>query len=140
MKIAVMGVAGRMGQQLVRALHETEGCTIAGGAEHSSSPAIGADVGILAGIGPLGITVSPDPIELIAGAEAVVDFTTPQATLEIAGLAANARIVHVIGTTVLSEEAEARIAAAARPSPISKPSTLTRRRTLRPPHSRPELP
>ena len=125
MKIAVMGVAGRMGQQLVRALHETEGCTIAGGAEHSGSPAIGADVGVLAGIGPLGITVSPDPIELIAGAEAVVDFTTPQATLEIAGLAANARIVHVIGTTGLSEEDEAHIAAAARHAPIIKAGNMS---------------
>ena len=125
MKIAIMGVAGRMGQQLIRALHETEGCTIAGAAERRGSPAIGADVGVLAGIGPLGITVSADPVELIASAEGVVDFTTPQATVEFAGLAANARIVHVIGTTGLSEEDDARIAAAARHAPIIKAGNMS---------------
>ena len=125
MKIAIMGVAGRMGQQLIRALHETEGCTIAGGAERHGSPTIGADVGVLAGIGPLGIAVSTDPVELIAGAEGVVDFTTPQATIEFAGLAANARIVHVIGTTGLSEEDDAHIAAAARHAPIVKAGNMS---------------
>ncbi len=125
MKIAVMGVAGRMGQQLIRALHETEGCTIIGGAERPGSPTIGADVGVLGGIGPLGITVSPDPVELIASAEGVVDFTTPQSTIEFAGLAANARIVHVIGTTGLSEEDEVHIAAAARHAPIIKAGNMS---------------
>lgn len=125
MKIAVMGVAGRMGQQLIRALHETEGCAIAGGAEPPGSPAIGADLGVLSGIGPLGLKVSPDPVELIAGADGVVDFTTPEATVEFAGLAANARIVHVIGTTGLSEENEAQIAAAARHAPIVKAGNMS---------------
>jgi len=125
MKIAVMGVAGRMGQQLIRALHETEGCAIAGGAERPGSPAIGADLGVLAGIGPLGLKVSPDPVELIAGADGVVDFTTPEATVEFAGLAANARIVHVIGTTGLSEENEAQIATAARHAPIVKAGNMS---------------
>ena len=125
MKIAVMGVAGRMGQELVRAVHEAEGCTIVGGAEQPDSPCIGTDVGTLSGIGPLGIAVTADPLELIARAEGILDFTTPKATVEFAGLAANARIVHVIGTTGLSESDESHIAAAARHAPIIKAGNMS---------------
>src|SRR4051794_36845656 len=103
MKIAVMGVAGRMGQELVRAVAGTDGCTISGAVERADSPLIGADIGTVAGIKPIGIAVSSDPLEVMAAAEGILDFTTPRATIEFAGLAANARIVHVIGTTGLSD-------------------------------------
>jgi 4-hydroxy-tetrahydrodipicolinate reductase len=125
MKIAVMGVAGRMGQELVRAVKQTEGCTIAGAAERPDSPLIGADIGTLAGIGALGIAVSADPLEVIAKSDGILDFTTPTATVEFAGLAANGRIVHVIGTTGLTEADEAQIAAAARHAPIIKAGNMS---------------
>jgi 4-hydroxy-tetrahydrodipicolinate reductase len=125
MKIAVMGVAGRMGQQLVRAIHETEGCTIAGATERPDSPVIGTDVGTLAGIGPIGVAVSDDPLEVIANSEGILDFTVPKATVEFAGLAANARIVHVIGTTGLTAADESHIAAAARHAPIIKAGNMS---------------
>jgi 4-hydroxy-tetrahydrodipicolinate reductase len=125
MKIAVMGVAGRMGQELVRAVAGTDGCTISGAVERADSPLIGADIGTVAGIKPIGIAVSSDPLEVIAAAEGILDFTTPRATIEFAGLAANARIVHVIGTTGLSDADEAKIAAAARHSPIVKAGNMS---------------
>lgn len=125
MKIAVMGVAGRMGQELVRAVARADGCTISGAVERLDSPLIGADIGTVAGIPPIGIAVSADPLEVIAAAEGILDFTTPKATVEIAGLAANARIVHVIGTTGLSDADEAKIAAAARHSPIVKAGNMS---------------
>jgi 4-hydroxy-tetrahydrodipicolinate reductase len=125
MKIAVMGVAGRMGQELVRAIHEADGCTVAGATERPDSPAIGADVGTLAGIGPIGVAVSADPLEVIAKSEGILDFTVPKATVEFAALAANARIVHVIGTTGLTTADEAHIAAAARHAPIIKAGNMS---------------
>jgi 4-hydroxy-tetrahydrodipicolinate reductase len=125
MKIAVMGVAGRMGQELVRAVARADGCTISGAVERPDSPLIGADIGTVAGIPPIGIAVSADPLEVIAAAEGILDFTTPKATVEFAGLAANARIVHVIGTTGLSDADEAKIAAAARHSPIVKAGNMS---------------
>ena len=125
MKTAVMGVAGRMGQQLVRAIHEAEGCTVSGATERADSPVVGADVGTLAGIGPIGVTVSDDPLEVIANSEGILDFTAPKATVEFAGLAANARIVHVIGTTGLTTGDEAHIAAAARHAPIIKAGNMS---------------
>jgi 4-hydroxy-tetrahydrodipicolinate reductase len=102
MRIAVMGAAGRMGRELIRAVHATPGCVVAGGTEVPGSSAIGLDLGELAGVGPLGVKVSGDPVELAAGVDAIIDFTIPRVTVDIAALAANARIVHVIGTTGLS--------------------------------------
>jgi 4-hydroxy-tetrahydrodipicolinate reductase len=125
MKIAVMGVAGRMGQELVRVVQQTEGCTISGAAERPDSPLIGADIGTLAGIGALGVAVGADPLEIIAKSDGILDFTTPKATVEFAGLAASGRIVHVIGTTGLTEADEAQIAAAARHAPIIKAGNMS---------------
>jgi 4-hydroxy-tetrahydrodipicolinate reductase len=125
MKIAVMGVAGRMGQELVRAVRQAEGCEVGGAVEHPDSPLIGTDIGAAAGIGPIGIAVSSDPIEVIAACDGIVDFTMPEATVEFAALAANARIVHVIGTTGLTPEHDAKIAAAARHAPIVKAGNMS---------------
>jgi 4-hydroxy-tetrahydrodipicolinate reductase len=124
MKVAVMGVAGRMGQELVRAAHAA-GCSIVGGVEREGSPVIGADIGAVSGLPPLGVPVTSDAIDVISRCDGILDFTSPQATVEFAGLAANARAVHVIGTTGLSAEDEAQIAAAARHAPIIKAGNMS---------------
>lgn len=124
MKIAVMGVAGRMGRELLRATHAS-GCTIVGAVAREGSPLIGADAGVVAGIQPLGIPVSSDALDAISRCDGILDFTTPKATVEFAGLAANARAVHVIGTTGLGADDEAHIAAAARHAPIIKAGNMS---------------
>jgi 4-hydroxy-tetrahydrodipicolinate reductase len=124
MKVAVMGVAGRMGQELVRAAHAA-GCSIVGGVEQEGSPVIGSDIGVVSGLAPLGVPVTSDAIDVISRCDGILDFTSPRATVEFAGLAANARVVHVIGTTGLSAEDEAQIAAAARHAPIIKAGNMS---------------
>jgi 4-hydroxy-tetrahydrodipicolinate reductase len=106
MKIAVTGAAGRMGRELVKAIHGREDCALVGAIEQEGSIAVGQDVGLLAGL------------DVFAKADAVLDFTVPKATVEFAGLAANARNVFVYGTTGLAKEDEAGIAAAARHATI----------------------
>ncbi len=125
MKIAVMGAAGRMGRELVGAVHAADGCEVAGGAEPEGSPHIGTDVGTLAGIEALGIPITSDALGLIAKVDAIVDFTVPAASVEFAALAANARIVHVVGTTGFSEADEAAIEAAARHATIIKAGNMS---------------
>jgi len=125
MKIAVMGAAGRMGRELVRAIHGAQGCQVAGGTEAAGSNAVGQDLGLLAGLPPLGVEVTDDPLELVARVDAILDFTVPKASVEFAGLAANARIVHVIGTTGFSEKDEAAIRAAARHATIVKAGNMS---------------
>lgn len=125
MKLAIMGAAGRMGQTLVRVLREMPDCQITGGIESPGSPAIGADIGELAGVGKLGIPITADPLELFVRSEGVLDFTRPDASVEAAGLAAQARIVHVIGTTGCQPHHEDAIAAAARHATIIKSGNMS---------------
>ena len=120
MKIAIAGASGRMGRVLTRIVHETEGLEIAGGLEPKGSPAIGADMGELAGIGASGVKVSDDPLPLFTRIEGLIDFTVPKATLALAELSAQARIVHVIGTTGIDKDGDEKIRAAARHARISR--------------------
>lgn len=99
MKIAVLGCSGRMGRMLVRAVDENEHAELSGVTEREGSDWIGRDLGEALGGGPRGLTVAADPLEVFAGAEAVLDFTSPAASVAHAELAAQARAVHVIGTT-----------------------------------------
>jgi 4-hydroxy-tetrahydrodipicolinate reductase len=125
MKLAIAGAAGRMGRVLSRIVHETEGCALAGGLEPKGSPHVGADMGALAGLGHLGVPVSDDPLTLFARIDGIVDFTVPAASVALSELAAQARIVHVIGTTGIDEAGEARIKAAARHARIVKSGNMS---------------
>jgi len=125
MKISVMGVAGRMGRELVRAAIATEGCVVTGGVEPDGSPHIGEDIGVLSGCSAIGVAVSSDALASIVEADAILDFTTPSASVEFAGLAANARIIHVLGTTGFSETDDAAIEAAARHATIIKAGNMS---------------
>lgn len=124
-KIAVMGAAGRMGRELVRAIAAAPGCTLFGGIEAQGHDLLGQDLGVLAGLGANGVPLSCDALPLIARADAIIDFTSPAATAAFAGLAANARIVHVIGTTGLDAAAESAITAAARHATIIKSGNMS---------------
>lgn len=125
MGLVVVGAGGRMGQALVRAIRETTGARVVGAIERPGSPALGKDVGELAGLGAIGVTVGDDPLPAFAKADGVLDFTAPAATVEFAGYAAQARIAHVIGTTGCSTADDAKIAAAARHATIVKSGNMS---------------
>ncbi|MDQ2634385.1 MAG: 4-hydroxy-tetrahydrodipicolinate reductase [Pseudomonadota bacterium] len=125
MGLVVVGAAGRMGQALIRAIHSVPGATVAAAIERKGSPEIGQDAGQLAGVGALGVNISDDPLPAFARADGVLDFTAPAASVEFAGYAAQARIVHVIGTTGCEPQDDARIAAAARHATIVKSGNMS---------------
>jgi 4-hydroxy-tetrahydrodipicolinate reductase len=125
MKIAVLGAGGRMGQALTAVLAQTPGCAIAGGIEAKGSPFVGRDIGEVAGLGPVGVAITDDPLPVFAQVDGVLDFTTPASTLAFAALAAQARLVHVIGTTGLSPADETKIEAAARHATIVKAGNMS---------------
>jgi 4-hydroxy-tetrahydrodipicolinate reductase len=125
MKIAVTGAAGRMGRELIRAVHGRDDCTLAGAIEQAGSLALGQDAGLLAGLGKLGVLITDDALELFAKVDAVLDFTVPAASVEFAALAANARIVHVLGTTGLAAADDAKVGAAARHAVIVRSGNMS---------------
>lgn len=125
MGLVVVGAAGRMGQTLIRTIHAMEGVRVVGAVERAGSPHIGRDAGELAGVGTIDVAITDDPLPAFAKADGVLDFTVPAATVTFAGYAAQARIVHVIGTTGLGVEHEAAIEAAARHAMIVKSGNMS---------------
>jgi 4-hydroxy-tetrahydrodipicolinate reductase len=103
MRLVVVGAAGRMGRMLVKTVSETEGCKLVGAVERDGSIALGQDAGLLAGVGKLNVPIGDDPHKALNQAEGVLDFTAPAATTKLAQLATQAGLVHVVGTTGLSE-------------------------------------
>jgi 4-hydroxy-tetrahydrodipicolinate reductase len=125
MKLVVVGAAGRMGQALIRAITHTDsgvlhGAVLHAAVERKGARQIGMDAGDIAGIGHIGVPITDDPLVAFANADGVLDFTIPAATTEFAAYAAQARIVHIIGTTGCTPDDDSKVLAAARHATIVK--------------------
>ena len=92
LNVAVLG-AGRMGQQLVQVIEEATDCQVAGVWSRNADTELAS---------------------LLAGADVAIDFTLPEVTKEIAGIAAAQRAPLVCGVTGIGPDAEDAIASATR--------------------------
>ncbi len=79
MRLIVAGAGGRMGRTLIKAIAETDGVTLVGALEGPRSPFLGKDSGALAGVSENGIVIAADVKIRASKADALIDFTTPQA-------------------------------------------------------------
>lgn len=123
--IVVTGASGRMGRMLVETITASDRVHLVGAVERAGHDWVGQDVGIAMGGAALGVTVTDQPLDAFAKAQAVIDFTAPEATLEFAALAAQARAVHVIGTTGMSAEQIERLKPAARHAVIIRAGNMS---------------
>jgi 4-hydroxy-tetrahydrodipicolinate reductase len=114
-----------MGRMLIETIAASSKARLIGALERPGHDWIGQDLGEAMGGAPTGVTVSDDPLETIAKAHAVLDFTAPAATVEFAGLAAQARCVHVIGTTGMTEDDLSKVKAAARHATIVRAGNMS---------------
>ena len=124
-RITVAGASGRMGRTLIRALAEADDLRLVFALERAGHPEIGQDAGALSGLPPLEVPVSDDARAALKSSDAVLDFTAPAASVALAETAAQARIVHVIGTTGYSADDMARVTAAARRAVIVKSGNMS---------------
>ncbi|MBV9053031.1 MAG: 4-hydroxy-tetrahydrodipicolinate reductase [Hyphomicrobiales bacterium] len=125
MRLVVVGAGGRMGSTLIRAIRETKGCVLAGAIERENHPHLGKDAGLLAGAEALNVPLASDALAAFAKADGVLDFTTPAASAAFAALAAQARLVHVIGTTGLGAAELEKLRAAARHAVIIQSGNMS---------------
>ncbi len=125
LRLVVMGAAGRMGRMLVQTIPDTLGVRLTGALEGPASPMLGKDSGTMVGVEPNGVPVSADAAAVLADCDVVVDFSTPSASLALCERAANAGIAHVIGTTGLSDEDLAVIAAFAQKTAIVRSGNMS---------------
>lgn len=124
--VAVSGVAGRMGQALARLSLEEEGVKLAGACEREGHDWTGLDLGEAMSLGrSLGVKVSESPGKACDGVDALLDFTTPQASVAAAGESAKLGVVHVIGTTGLDDAQKEQLAEAGRETVIVQSGNMS---------------
>lgn len=123
--IVIVGASGRMGQMLIKTVLESDKAALVGAVEREGHGWVGQDIGAAMGGQPVGVTVTDDALEAFARAQAVIDFTVPEATLAFSKLAAQARCVHVIGTTGMTDEQIAGLEPASRHATIIRAGNMS---------------
>jgi len=125
LRIVVSGASGRMGRALVRAIRDAPDMALSAALERAGHADLGKDAGTLAGRDAAHIPLTDDMPAALVKADAVLDFTQPAASVALADLAAQARIVHVVGTTGFAAADLARLKAAARHAVIVKSGNMS---------------
>jgi 4-hydroxy-tetrahydrodipicolinate reductase len=123
--IAVMGASGRMGQMLIQQVNASNHAHLIAVTERPGHDWVGRDLGEALGGAATGVMVHADPIDAIVNAQAVIDFTSPEATLAHAKLTAQARCVHVIGTTGMDNAQIAALEPCARHATIIRAGNMS---------------
>ena len=114
-----------MGQSLIHAVGEAPDMELVAATDAPGADWVGKSLAECLPGAPQGITVTDDPLPAFAIAQAIFDFTVPAATVAHAALAAQARAVHVIGTTGLSDDDLEKISAAARHATIVRARNMS---------------
>ncbi len=99
MKIAIAGVAGKMGKMIFAEVIKNSDIEITGGTEAMGSPLLGKDIGEQAGFDKIGVCVVDSAEKAIENADVLVDFTRPNVTLQNLEAAQKHKVNMVIGTT-----------------------------------------
>lgn len=123
--IVITGASGRMGQMLIQTVLQSDKARLVGAVERAGHDWVGQDVGTAMGGAAVGVAVTDDPLEAFAKAQAVIDFTAPEATIAFSKLAAQARAVHVIGTTGMTEDQIAQLEPASRHATIIRAGNMS---------------
>jgi len=116
--VAILGVSGRMGRCLVRAIRESDDFTLTGALASPDSSSLGHDAGEVALTGPVAVEVTADRGRALAKAAIAIDFTLPEATADNLAATVARHIPIVIGTTGLDAERQALIRRASEKLPV----------------------
>jgi 4-hydroxy-tetrahydrodipicolinate reductase len=116
-KIVIAGASGRMGHVLLEAVAAAPDLALHGALDRPGSAALGRDAGELIGQS-LGVLVTDDVAAALTGADVLIDFTRPEATLGHLAACQAQGVGVVIGTTGFDGAGKAAIAAAAEHVPV----------------------
>ncbi|MCH8502509.1 MAG: 4-hydroxy-tetrahydrodipicolinate reductase [Aliidiomarina sp.] len=116
-KLAVVGASGRMGREVIRAVGNHDGFTLAAAIGRVGSDSIGVDSGVLASGQANGVALTDD-LYAIADADVVIDFALPDGLEGRAEVYAELSKPAVICVTGLSGAGRDALALAATSVPI----------------------
>ncbi len=109
LKICVMGAAGRMGKEIIKAISNFENIELAGAIEKENTPFIGTDSGEITGIGKNNIPITSSLEDIIDNIDIVIDFTAADATMKNLDICEMHNKGIVIGTTGIDDTGKDKI-------------------------------
>src|SRR4030043_2023973 len=101
-KAIVVGAAGKMGGRVIYIIKETPSMKLARAVERPDHPSVGVGIGDVIGLGKMGVILESSLKK--GGGDVIINFSSPQASLESLEFAKGAGLAIVIGTTGLSLE------------------------------------
>lgn len=117
LKIVIAGASGRMGQTLIQGVLDDADLQLFGALDRAGSASIGRDAGEPVGKNT-GVYISDDAAETLQGADVLIDFTRPEASLDYLEICQQYKVKQVIGTTGFTVEQKAKIEATAKKTAI----------------------
>lgn len=116
-KVVIAGCSGRMGHALLEAVLDDDQLVLHAAIDREDSLTIGRDVGEQFG-GKNNVRITSDIHEALKGADVLVDFTRPEASLAYLRACEIAKVGMIIGTTGFSAEQKSNIIQTSKNIPI----------------------
>jgi len=113
-RVGITGAAGRMGIRITSMINQNPDIILTGAFERPDHPKVNEDAGQVAGLGELGVKIAGSLEDVIQQGDVLIDFTTPQATLENIRIAESQDLAMVIGTTGITGDAHKEVETLAR--------------------------
>ena len=123
-KIAVAGCLGRMGQEISKQILQNKNLEFVGGFEHKKHKNINKPLDKISDI-PSSKLVITNSAQLIKEANVVIDFTTPESTLDNIKIASLNNTAIVIGTTGMTENQKKKVKSYSKKIPILMSSNMS---------------
>ncbi|MDZ7279531.1 4-hydroxy-tetrahydrodipicolinate reductase [Pantoea eucrina] len=111
-RVAIVGAPGRMGRNLIQAVHQAEGVVLGAALAREGSSLLGADAGEMAGVGRIGVAITDNLLSVVDNFDVLIDFTRPEGTLAYLAFCRAQGKAMVIGTTGFDQAGKAAIQAA----------------------------
>jgi 4-hydroxy-tetrahydrodipicolinate reductase len=125
MKIGVTGINGRMGRTIATLVLQDAIAELKSGLVRSGSDLSGSDIGEFLGFNKNGNKLTSNIDEFINSCDAIIDFSSPALSLDMAARCAVAKKVLVCGTTGFSDEEKKKFASFAKDTAIIWSSNMS---------------
>ena len=119
LRIAILGITGRLGRAIAQAAHEDGRVVLTGGIVRSDYEGDSFDIGDIAGIGPMGVSACVGIEEGCSNADILIDASAPEAGIAAAErLAKQSGVALVTGVTGFDADQKPKLATASKSIPI----------------------
>jgi len=125
MKIAVSGISGKMGRTIASLVIQNDIIELGSGLVRTNSPYEGLDIGEYLGFEKNNILATANLDNFVKSSDAIIDFSSPALSLELAKKCAEYKKVLVCGTTGFSEEERQQLINFANHTPIIWSSNMS---------------